>query len=79
MQVQGLVQQGINALGYANATDTLYMLLTGPDIGQGTSGNAFCTQYCGWHTAYYKSGVGYIKYLWAGKCAQETERLGAPC
>lgn len=70
LQVLNLIKAGIKALtnsATGGTTDTLYMLLTGSDITQGSSGSSFCKQYCGWHTYYPQTGGVNVKYLWAGK------------
>jgi hypothetical protein len=68
LQVQQLVQGGVTAANGANngQGDTIYMLLTGTDIMQGTSASGFCNSYCGWHTYFTQANGVNVKYGWAG-------------
>jgi hypothetical protein len=63
-QVQSLVDGVVNAAAGGGDTEAIYMLLTGPDVTQvWDASNAFCTQYCGWHSNYLK-GANTLKYAW---------------
>jgi hypothetical protein len=55
--------------------DTIYMLLTGTDINQGTS---FCSSYCGWHTYYTQADGVKVKFLWTGE-GLETQSWQLAC